>query len=121
MSRAKLDRRPFPPAPAAPPPSEPFPAFDVCALAVGFCHDPRHAEPCPLPCAACADDCDPAPEAPRPTKRFKVVERAIVYRDYYVEAASREDAIEHVYDDGIDLDEEEQVDAEIVSCEEVGP
>jgi hypothetical protein len=24
------------------------------------CHDPRHDEPCPLPCAACEDECDPA-------------------------------------------------------------
>jgi hypothetical protein len=23
------------------------------------CHDPRHATPCPQPCAACAEDCDP--------------------------------------------------------------
>ncbi len=24
---------------------------------VGYCHDERHAEPCPLPCEACADEC----------------------------------------------------------------
>ena len=59
MSRAKLDRRPFPPAPAAPPPGEPFPAFDACALAVCLnCAEPlRDGET-----ATC---CDPAPEAPR--------------------------------------------------------
>lgn len=24
-----------------------------------FCHDDRHATPCPLPCLACADECEP--------------------------------------------------------------
>ena len=22
-----------------------------------YCHDPRHGAPCPLPCAACVDEC----------------------------------------------------------------
>ena len=26
----------------------------------GECHDPRHAIPCPFPCPACQDECDPA-------------------------------------------------------------
>ena len=52
-------------------------------------------------------------------KRFKVTERAIVCRDYYIEANSREEAEAHVYDDGRYLDEEEQIDAEIISCEEM--
>jgi hypothetical protein len=24
-----------------------------------FCHDPRHEKPCPLPCEACKEECDP--------------------------------------------------------------
>lgn len=24
-----------------------------------FCHDPRHATPCPLPCEACKEECNP--------------------------------------------------------------
>lgn len=25
-----------------------------------FCYDPRHYSPCPQPCPACVDECDPA-------------------------------------------------------------
>ena len=30
-----------------------------------FCHDERHDEPCPLPCDACADECDPSTHRPK--------------------------------------------------------
>lgn len=39
-------------------------SFDVVSLPLavtsvsgGYCHDPRHEEPCPLPCAACDEEC----------------------------------------------------------------
>ena len=35
------------------------PTWDVCHTTTEFCRDPRHDKPCPLPCAACADECEP--------------------------------------------------------------
>lgn len=26
---------------------------------IPHCHDPRHARPCPFPCQACREECDP--------------------------------------------------------------
>lgn len=32
----------------------------------GFCTNPAHEEPCPLPCEACAQDCPPEPRPSGP-------------------------------------------------------
>ncbi len=50
------------------------------------CQDPRHETPCPLPCEACEQECDPEEwveidDAPEKVECFECDRTFIAYRD----------------------------------------
>lgn len=59
-----------------------------------YCHHPRHAEPCPLPCQACAEECANDAMTSRPTKNDATRSLEFVLRINLDNAAFEEPSVE---------------------------